>query len=225
MTDFSLPIPPTSTIALSFPEKHVLLLTFNRPKALNVLTQTMEEEIGRAMDWFEKEPSLGVVIVTGAGPAFCAGGDIKAVLRQINVGAELVGSLFYGTTANGFGALSRRSKTTKPIIAAVNGLAFGGGMEIVLNCDIVIASEKATFGAVETSKGLVGIHGGIPRLSRIAGHQLASEAYLMSRIISAQEAYERFHFVNRVVPLPNLLNEVLETARVIIERLPRRSKL
>ncbi|KAI0700912.1 ClpP crotonase [Cytidiella melzeri] len=220
-SDFAQPVPKTTAILLSFPARHVLLLTLNRPKAYNAVTQTMEEEIGRVMDWFDDESSFRVVVITGAGPAFCTGGEIKSVVKRILAGTQPNSSMFYGTTPHGFGALSRRSKTTKPIIAAVNGKTYGGGLEMVLNCDIVVASEQAVFGAIETSRGMMAIHGALPRASRIAGHQFASEAYLMARTLSAKEAHEKYRFVNRVVPHENLLPTALEIAQDIARSPPK----
>ena len=166
------------------------------------------------------------VILTGAGSAFCAGGDLKPCVilrlsqcrltdffcqRAFNAAknapdAPIPAAAFYGLTRDGFGHLSRRSRTTKPIIAAVNGIALGGGMEIVLNCDLVVASQNARFGFVEVRNGLVAVQGGenimmiwldgpqllkifsaIPRLSRISGYQVGSEPADMPRCNFNQE--------------------------------------
>ncbi|THH33169.1 hypothetical protein EUX98_g1022 [Antrodiella citrinella] len=120
---------------------------------------------------------------------------------------------------NGFGSISRRT-FAKPIIAAVNGSAYGGGTEMVMNCDIVVASEEATFQLPEVKRGVVAVQGGMPRLGRIAGHQLASEMLLTGRPVPAQEAYLRFGFVNKVVPKSQVLAAALDFALQICQNSP-----
>jgi enoyl-CoA hydratase/carnithine racemase len=109
---------------------------------------------------------------------------------------------------------------SKPIIAAVNGIAFGGGMEMILNCDLVIASEDAVFALPEVKRGVVASQGGIPRIKAAVGHQLASEMLLLGRTVSAVEAYERFGFVNMVVPKAQLLQTAIEWAFMITQNSP-----
>ncbi|KAF5352527.1 hypothetical protein D9756_006213 [Leucocoprinus leucothites] len=152
--------PPTHSdeLKVSIPDEHVLLITLNRPKSLNAMTPTMTKDLKRVLDWFEEEPHLWVVIVTGAGRMFCAGADLKAWNKDQEKGS----SNEQENTAvnfNGFGSLSRR-QSNKPIIAAVNGGAYGGGVEIILNCDIVIASEDAKFALPEVKRGVVAAQGG-----------------------------------------------------------------
>ncbi|KIP08299.1 hypothetical protein PHLGIDRAFT_104554 [Phlebiopsis gigantea 11061_1 CR5-6] len=220
MTDFAPGQIPAAlsrlaTLKLSSPADHVLLVTLNRPQALNVFNTEMEEDMGRVMQWADDDRYIWVVVLTGAGSAFCAGGDLKPALAAIHTGgpsAPVPPSVFFGATDNGFGYLSRRPSGVKPIIAAVNGLTVGGGIEIVLNCDLVVASEKARFGLVEVKSGLVAVHGAIPRLARVAGHQLASEGYLRGRTLSAQEASARFGFINRVVPEDQVLPAAIDMA-------------
>ncbi|PFH47580.1 hypothetical protein AMATHDRAFT_67495 [Amanita thiersii Skay4041] len=213
--------PPTTSdqLRLSFPAEHVLLLTLNRPKALNAMTPGMEQDLKQALDWFENEPHLWVVIVTGAGRAFCAGADLKAWNDRQKNGS--VSSEQEGLAANvyGFGSISRR-KSRKPIIAAVNGGAYGGGMEILVNCDIVIASSEAKFSFPEVKRGVVAIAGGIPRVGRICGHQLASELLLTGKTIGAAEAQTRFGFVNTVVPPDQVLPCAISVAKEITANSP-----
>ncbi|EGF98115.1 uncharacterized protein MELLADRAFT_28473, partial [Melampsora larici-populina 98AG31] len=121
---------------------------------------------------------------------------------------------------HGFGSLSRRH-SRKPIIAAVDGLCLGGGMELILNCDLVVATEKSTFGLPEVSKGVIASQGGIPRLLYQSGRVLASELLLLGKPISASEALDRFRIINRVVPTSDaLLPTALELAKQIISNSP-----
>ncbi|KAK7686660.1 hypothetical protein QCA50_010260 [Cerrena zonata] len=213
------PPPYSEEIQVVFPREHVMILAFNRPKALNAMTPTMADDIKRILDWFDEEPSLWVAIITGQGRVFCAGADLVAWNQRANAGvAESPETLI--NDVNGFGSISRRSSSPKPIIAAVNGGAYGGGVEIILNCDIVIASEDAVFALPEVKRGVVAIQGGMPRLVRIAGHQLASEMLLLGRTVSAQEAFSRFGFVNKVVPKNQVLATALEFAREINQNSP-----
>lgn len=212
--------PPTHSdeLKVSIPDEHVLLITLNRPKSLNAMTPTMTKDLKRVLDWFEEEPHLWVVIVTGAGRMFCAGADLKAWNKDQEKGS----SNEQENTAvnfNGFGSLSRR-QSNKPIIAAVNGGAYGGGVEIILNCDIVIASEDAKFALPEVKRGVVAAQGGIPRLFQIAGHQLASEMLLTGKTITSQEAVNRFGFVNTLVPAAQLVPAALGIAKEITSNSP-----
>ncbi|CAG8603265.1 16587_t:CDS:2, partial [Acaulospora colombiana] len=125
----------------SCPATHVLLLVLNRPKALNAMTPELQEDIERMLDWAENEPEVWVVIITGTGRAFCAGQDLKGWLDRPKTENDL--------HEHGFGGISSRRALTKPLIAAVNGLAFGGGTELILNCDLVVASEDAKFALPE----------------------------------------------------------------------------
>ncbi|GJE96753.1 enoyl-CoA hydratase/carnithine racemase [Phanerochaete sordida] len=212
------PLAKLTTVRLSVPTEHVLLVAMARPKALNVFNEQMEDEMRQVLEWAEQDKDVWTMVLTGEGGAFCAGGDLKPALTQLrdHPSEPIPPAVFYGPTSEGFGYLSRRPKSTKPVIAAVNGMAFGGGLEIVLNCDIVIASDKAKFGFPETKNGLVAIHGAVPRISRIAGHQRASEAYLMGRTLSAKEAHARFGFVNRVVPHDFVLSSALGIAAQVV---------
>ncbi|KAG6873071.1 hypothetical protein C0995_003379 [Termitomyces sp. Mi166 len=208
----------SNELKVDFPADHVLLLTFNRPKYLNAMTPTMTEDLRRVLDWFENEPQLWVVIVTGTGRVFCAGADLKAwnnsqQHNKIDEQEKIVGDV------HGFGSISRR-QSIKPMIAAVSGGAYGGGTEIVLNCDIVIAGTGTKFALPEVKRGVVAIQGGIPRLAQIVGHQLASEMLLLGRVVDAAEAHTRFGFVNRVVPSSEVLSTALAIAQEITANSP-----
>jgi enoyl-CoA hydratase/carnithine racemase len=212
------PPPTSSQLQLSFPIPHAILITFNRPKSLNAMTPEMTEDMERVMDWFENEEELWVAIFTGAGRLFCAGADLVAWSHRKQAGnkSETEQSL---ASVNKFASLSTR-QSRKPLIAAVNGGAYGGGMEIVLNCDLVVASEDAKFALPEVKRGVVAFAGGIPRVVRIAGHQLASEMLLLGGPISAQDAYSRFHFVNKLVPKDAVLSAAIQLAQDITDSSP-----
>ncbi|KAK7039531.1 ClpP/crotonase-like domain-containing protein [Favolaschia claudopus] len=205
-------------IIVQFPKDHVLLLKFNRPKSLNAMTPQMVDDLKKMLDWFENEPSLWVVIFTGSGRAFCAGADLKAWNTNEQSGKPMSPESIVINT-NGFASISRR-ESKKPFIAAVNGHSFGGGTELVLNCDLVVASKDAKFGLPEVKRGVVAIQGGIPRLARIAGHQLASELLLLGNPVTAQDARNRFGFVNVVVPPSDVLSAALDLASQIISNSP-----
>jgi len=196
-----------------------MLLTFNRPKVLNAVSDTMKRDIEKVLHWFDEEAGLWVVIVTGEGRAFCAGADLTAwnqrqQSRRPDKGDEIL------SEANGFASISRRFTSSKPMIAAVNGGAYGGGVELIVNCDLVIASEDATFSLPEVKRGVVAVAGGMPRLARIAGHQLASEMLLLGRNVPAAEAASRFGFVNKVVPKAEVLRTALAWAAEIVSNSP-----
>ncbi|PVF98255.1 ClpP/crotonase [Serendipita vermifera] len=207
-------IPPATGdhLITSCPATHVLLLVLNRPKALNAMTPELQEDIERVLDWAEEEPEVWVVIITGTGRAFCAGQDLKGWLGRPKTENDL--------HEHGFGGISSRRALTKPLIAAVNGLAFGGGTELILNCDLVVASEDAKFALPEVSRGVVAAQGGIPRLAKTAGHQFASEMLLLGKPISAQEAYRRFRIVNAVVPADRVVPTALDYAATMISNSP-----
>ncbi|KAI0050588.1 ClpP crotonase [Auriscalpium vulgare] len=216
---FASPPPAHSpALTLEFPDAHILLLCFNRPDALNAVSDPMRDDINAVMRWFDNEPDLWAAIITGAGRAFCAGADLKAWLAKQKRGRsdeqEDIAASIYG-----FGALSRRV-SPKPVIAAVNGGAFGGGVEIVLNCDLVIASDAASFALPEVKRGVVAAQGVIPRLRIVAGHQLAAEMLLLGRTVGAAEAQQRFGFVNAVVPADQLLPTAIAWAKQIVANSP-----
>jgi len=196
----------------------VLLLTFNRPDVLNAISIPILNDLNAVLNWFEKEPELWVLVLTGAGRTFCVGADLKRWKQDKATGSyEEISRLI--DNPGGFASLSHR-QSTKPIIAAVNGHAFGGGSEIVVNSDIVVASTMARFGFPEVHVGVVAASGGIQRLLRIAGHQKASEVLLTGRDISAVEARDVFRFVNDVVSPDRVLPRALEYAEAILNQSP-----
>jgi len=206
-------------IKVSFPAEHVMLLALNRPKKLDAVGPQMRADIGAVLNWFEDEPSLWVVIMTGEGRAFCAGADLSAWNETYKDGNSNE-SQTIASSLHGFASISRRQTSNKPIIAAVNGPAYGGGVELILNCDLVIASDQAVFALPEVKRGVVAAEGAIPRLAAVAGHQLASELLLLGNTISAIEARDRFRFVNQVVPASVVLETALSLATIITENSP-----
>ncbi|KAG5952885.1 hypothetical protein E4U53_007645 [Claviceps sorghi] len=178
--------PPQLTIyRLSFPARYVLQVTIDRESHMNAIPVSGHWEGERLWEWFDNESSLRVAIVTGQGRrAFCCGADLKEQ-AQLNQSSEKPLTAFFPT--RGFMGLSRRAGK-KPVIAAVNGFALGGGFEIALNCDMVVAAPSATFALPEAKRGLWAAAGGLPRLVRTFGMQMASEIALAGKVLSANEA-------------------------------------
>ena len=172
----------------------VTTVTLNRPEVLNALHREAHEELGRIFDDFADDPEQWVAIVTGFGRAFCAGYDLKAISA-----GEVEG---WGPS--GFGGLTRRFDCNKPLIAAVNGLALGGGFELALACDVVVATRGASFALPEVLSGLVPASGGLQRLPLQIGPKRAMGMILTGKRISAAEACA-FGFVNEVVEDGGLL--------------------
>ncbi|EXJ91631.1 hypothetical protein A1O3_00181 [Capronia epimyces CBS 606.96] len=192
-----IPPPPSDpAVLLSYPAPFVLLVTINRPRQMNSIPFAVHWHLHRVFEWFDQEPTLRVAVLTGAGPkAFCAGQDLIELGKRDVKALEEKPYLGHHPPS-GFGGISRRVGK-KPVIAAVNGFALGGGFEIVLNCDMVVASPTATFGLPETLRGIYAGAGGLPRLVRNVGLPLASEISMSGRTLSAAEALQ-FHLINRV---------------------------
>ena len=194
-------------------EGKIAIFTLNRPEALNAMNPESAEELSRALIDFKDDADLWVGIITGAGDrAFSAGADIKTMLPELR---KTRGQPWAGPTT-----IMRGLNLWKPMIAAVNGAALGGGLEIALACDLRIASENATFGVPEVTLGLIPGWGGTQRLPRVIPLAKAAELLLLGRPIDAQEAY-RIGLVNKVVPLA----ELMPTARQMAEMLCRPAPL
>ncbi|NBU85308.1 MAG: enoyl-CoA hydratase [Sphingomonadaceae bacterium] len=175
-------------------EGPVTTITLNRPEVMNAINHAMHHELQAAFDGFAADDSLHVCVVTGAGErAFCAGSDLKAAVAD--------GHRDY--PKSGYAGLIERFDCPKPIIAAVNGLALGGGFEVALACDIIIANETASFGLPEPLVGAVALGGGLHRLARQIGLKQAMGMILTSSRMSAAEGL-RLGFVNEVVPAADL---------------------
>src|SRR5690242_14239508 len=177
---------------------------------MNALHRPAHFELGRVFDDFAADPSLWVAIVTGAGDkAFSAGNDLK----HQAAGGEL------GTPPSGFAGLTQRFDLAKPVIAAVNGIAMGGGFEIALACDVIIAAEVAVFALPEPRVGLAALAGGLHRLPREIGAKRALGMILTGRRVSAKEGKE-LGFVNEVVPAAELMATARKWAGTIMEASP-----
>lgn len=186
-------------------EGRVAILRLNRPEALNALNQQVMTEVVARIEAIDRDPSVAVTVLTGAGRAFAAGADIKEM--QSNGFAEMYLSDY-------FAGWDRFAACRKPVIAAVNGFALGGGCELALMCDLIIASDKATFGQPEIKLGVTPGMGGSIRLAKAVGKAKAMDMVLTGRMIDAQEA-DRIGLVSRVVAHDRLMDEALETARAI----------
>jgi crotonobetainyl-CoA hydratase len=190
----------------------VLLLTINRPEVRNAVDGAVHMAIGTALDDAERDPEVRVVVVTGAGDkAFCAGADLKAMSR----GESLLPP---GYEHWGFAGWTRHP-ISKPTIAAVNGAAMGGGAELVLACDLVVAAEHATIGLPEVKRGLIAADGGPFRIVAQLPPRIGMELVLTGEPIDARRALE-LHLVNRVVPAGQLLDTALALAGTIADNAP-----
>src|SRR5262245_4706327 len=189
---------------------HIATITLNRPEVMNALHPPCHEELDRAFNDFAADPETGVAILTGAGDkAFSAGNDLKWTAHH---GVPTL-------PKTGFAGLTRRFDLVKPLIAAVNGFALGGGFEIALACDIIIAAEHAKFGVPEPKVGLMAAAGGVHRLPRMIPQKLAMGMMLTGRHISAAEA-ARLGIVNEVVPSKDLMAAAERWAKEISECSP-----
>ncbi|KAF2703991.1 ClpP/crotonase [Pleomassaria siparia CBS 279.74] len=206
--------PQTSHVLLSYPAPYVLLVTINRERAMNSIPFAGHLEMAEVFDWFDREPNLRVAIITGAGKkSFCAGQDLIE-LGKIRQGLVKMGKGEMRHPLSGFGGVSRRAGK-KPIIGAVNGFALGGGFEIVLGCDMVVASPTATFGLPEALRGIYAGAGGPARLVRIVGLPIASEIALTGQPITATRALQ-LNIINRIASSQDtVMDEALKLANLI----------
>ena len=182
------------------------LITLNRPKALNALNDVLVDELGAAFDAFESDDGIGAIVVTGSDKAFAAGADIGAMASFSYMDAYLSDYI----TRN----WERIRTCRKPIIAAVAGYALGGGCEMAMACDIIIAADTAKFGQPEVKLGILPGAGGTQRLPRAVSKAKAMDMVLTGRMMDATEA-ERAGLVSRVVSPERLLDEALEAAETI----------
>ena len=181
------------------------VIKLNRPQVLNALNSDLVREVNDALDRFEADPQLGCTIITGSDKAFAAGADIK----------EMQGKTFPETYLEDFiTSWDRVASRRKPIIAAVAGFALGGGCELAMMCDIIIAADTAKFGQPEIRLGVMPGSGGTQRLARAVGKAKAMDLVLTGRIMDAAEA-ERCGLVSRVVPAAELMTEAMKTAETI----------
>jgi len=181
-------------------------ITLNRPQALNALNDTLMDELGRALLAFDADDAVGCIVVTGSEKAFAAGADIGA-MSQLGYAEVYKGNF---VTRN----WETMRQVRKPVVAAVAGFALGGGCELAMMCDIIIAADTAKFGQPEIKLGVMPGSGGTQRLIRQIGKSKAMELCLTGRMMDAAEA-ERANLVSRVVPAASLMEEALKTARSI----------
>jgi enoyl-CoA hydratase len=186
----------------------VATVTINRPRAMNSLSFDTLREMEEAFASLEKNADIKVIILTGAGQkAFVAGGDISAMENMPPIDARNFALLAQNL-------LNRIERCRKPVIAAINGYALGGGCELAMSCDIIIASESARFGQPEVNLGIIPGSGGTQRLTHLLGKHRAMELILTGDFLNAADA-ERFGLVNRVVPVELLLEEAKNLAKKI----------
>ncbi len=178
------------------------VITLNRPKALNALNSALIGELNQALDAFEADASIGAIVVTGSEKAFAAGADIKEMASKSYT--DVYGEDFISSW-------ERITRIRKPVIAAVAGFALGGGCELAMMCDFIIAADTAKFGQPEITLGIMPGAGGTQRLTRYVGKSKAMEMCLTGRMMDAAEA-ERSGLVSRVVPAGELLAEAMKAA-------------
>jgi enoyl-CoA hydratase len=184
---------------------NIAVVTLNRPQALNALSYGLVKDLSLAMQGLDQDAEVRVIIVTGGDKVFAAGADIKEMAERGPFDERVQERLAYRDKIN---------KISKPVIAAVSGFALGGGCELAMSCDIIVASETARFGQPEVNLGIIPGSGGTQRLTHLLGKHRAMELVLTGDIINASDA-EGFGLVNRVVPVELLLEEAKNIARKI----------
>lgn len=192
-------------------KEEVAVITLNRPERLNALNRDLLLELRRALEVAEGDPEVKVLIITGAGRSFCVGADVAEftkgldeVRRFIELGSEV---------------FSYIEKMGKPVIAAVNGYALGGGFELVLSCDFVVAASNAVFGSTEINLGIIPGWGATQKLTSIVGPAKARELVMLGELIPAEEAL-KLGLVHRVTPPDKLLEEAIALAKKLAEKSP-----
>jgi len=189
-------------------EGAVAIVTLNRPDALNAMSGALMRELAAALDDFEADTAVGCIVITGSAKAFAAGADIKEMQRKTFADAYREDFITVGW--------ERVASCRKPVIAAVAGYALGGGCELAMMCDFILAADNAKFGQPEISLGVIPGIGGTQRLTRVVGKSKAMEMCLTGRMMDAEEA-ERCGLVSRVVPLDELRNEAIKVASKIAD--------
>src|SRR4249920_3373220 len=185
--------------------RRVGVIQLNRPKALNALNATLKDGLLAAAERFDADPNVGCIVITGSDKAFAAGADIK----------EMANKTYIDVFAEDFAAdYERLTRVRKPIVAAVAGFALGGGCELAMMCDVIIAADTAKFGQPEIKLGVIPGMGGTQRLIRAVGKAKAMDLILTGRMMDAVEA-ERSGLVARVVPAANLMDEAMKVAETI----------
>ena len=181
------------------------IITLNRPKVLNALNQKLTEELLAAAETFDRDPAIGCIVITGSEKAFAAGADINEMQDQ---------SFIDMYASDWFSVWDRLAAVRTPLVAAVAGFALGGGCELAMICDVILAADTAKFGQPEIKLGVMPGIGGSQRLTRFVGKAKAMEMCLTGRMMDAAEA-ERSGLVSRVIPAAGLLADALKTAETI----------
>jgi enoyl-CoA hydratase len=181
------------------------IIRLNRPQALNALNTKLKAELSAAIDAYEADANIGCIVITGSDKAFAAGADIKEMVDKSFI------DVFMGNFA---GTWDRASHARKPLVAAVAGFALGGGCELAMQCDLIIAADNAKFGQPEIKLGVIPGIGGTQRLTRAVGKAKAMDLILTGRMMDATEA-ERAGLVARVVPAASLMDEAMKVAETI----------
>ena len=200
----------TYTSILVETHQRVGLIRLNRPKALNALNATLMGELNSALNDFDHDTEIGAIVITGDERAFAAGAVIKEMSASSAVDMLL---------SDNISAFDQIMRIKKPVIAAVSGWCLGGGNELAMSCDMIIASESAKFGQPEITIGVIPGAGGTQRLTRAVGKAIAMEMVLNNRTLTAEEALG-FGLVNRVVPVEKYLENALEFAAEFASRAP-----
>ncbi|OZB51765.1 MAG: enoyl-CoA hydratase, partial [Thiomonas sp. 15-63-373] len=197
---------PDDAVILTETRGHVGLITLNRPKQLNALNDALMDALGAALRAFDADLAIGCMVVTGSDKAFAAGADITAMAKKT----------FPASYAEDFITRNWEAmmQIRKPVLAAVRGFALGGGCELAMMCDLIVAADNAQFGQPEIKLGIIPGAGGTQRLTRAVGKAKAMDLILTGRIMDAHEA-ERSGLVARVVPLQQTLDEAVAMAETI----------
>jgi enoyl-CoA hydratase/carnithine racemase len=196
--------------------ERVAYITINRPEARNAIDFETAQELSKAWTDFRDDDNLWIAVITGSGDkSFSAGADLKSFIPMLTGQSQNREQVSKG----GFGGITQGFECWKPIIAAINGHCFAGGFEIMLACDLRIASENAVFGQTEVRWGIIPGAGGTQRLPRSIPLAKAMEIILMGEAITAEEAY-RIGLINKVVPQSQLMNEVERWVEILLERGP-----
>ncbi len=199
----------TETVVSDLRDDGLLIIRINRPDVANALNGETSKAMENILNNAETDPAVRVIIITGTGKVFCAGED----LSELSSNGEC-----QTVTEHGFGGVTARV-SSKPIIAAVNGSAAGGGMEIAISCDLVVANEKAKFGFTEVGLGIIASTGGIVRLARDINRKDCMELLLTGKRITAQEAKE-LGMINYIVPADEVMDKAIELAGTILKNAP-----
>jgi enoyl-CoA hydratase len=196
-------------------DKHIALIRLNRPKELNALNLQLMLELKQALAQLDDDENIRCIIITGNQQAFAAGADIKQMENKNAIDLLKIDQ---------FETWDQIRKTKKPVIAAVSGFALGGGCELAMTCDMIVAAESAKFGQPEIKIGIMPGAGGTQRLTRAVGKALAMEMVLTGKFISAEEAWKA-GLINRVVPDEVYLDEAVNLAREICQMSPIAARL